>query len=387
MPYVVLNNAASTLSGGVTAIATAIPVQVGHGAKFAVGANYSYLTLQDASSNIEIVKLTSVTGDVLNVVRAQDGTAARVWGIGDTIGCRPCAAGFNDFAVGPQITNSTSKATPVNADELGITDSAASFGLKKLTWANLKATLVTYFNTLFTKVDGSNATGTWSINTSGNAATATNATKVTTNANLTGHVTSVGNAAVLGSFTKAQLNTAVSDANLASSGANSDITSMTAVTSISATGGTAVKGTNTNDNAAAGYVGEYMTAQRLGASALALTTGTAATITTLSLTAGDWDVWGKVGFITATATTSVIRIIAETTTGAGLSGSDGDGVATLVYPGGAALNSGGNGSVVINTGVRRFILSATTTVNLLAYSDFSTAGLSAFGSIKARRVR
>lgn len=46
-------------------------------------------------------------------------------------------------------------------------------------------------------------------NISGNAAT------VTTNANLTGHVTSVGNAAVLGSFTLAQLSTAVSDANIA----------------------------------------------------------------------------------------------------------------------------------------------------------------------------
>ena len=34
------------------------------------------------------------------------------------------------------------------------------------------------------------------------------------NANLTGHVTSTGNAAVLGSFTQAQLNTAVSDNNL-----------------------------------------------------------------------------------------------------------------------------------------------------------------------------
>jgi uncharacterized membrane protein len=45
-------------------------------------------------------------------------------------------------------------------------------------------------------------------NTTGNAAT------VTTNANLTGHVTSVGNAAVLGSFTAAQLNTAVSDATV-----------------------------------------------------------------------------------------------------------------------------------------------------------------------------
>lgn len=37
---------------------------------------------------------------------------------------------------------------------------------------------------------------------------------VTTNANLTGHITSVGNAAVLGSFTKAQLNTAVSDGDV-----------------------------------------------------------------------------------------------------------------------------------------------------------------------------
>jgi hypothetical protein len=45
-------------------------------------------------------------------------------------------------------------------------------------------------------------------NISGNAAT------VTTNANLTGHVTSTGNAAVLGSFTLAQLNTAISDADV-----------------------------------------------------------------------------------------------------------------------------------------------------------------------------
>jgi hypothetical protein len=34
-----------------------------------------------------------------------------------------------------------SKTTPVDADEIGLVDSAASFGLKRLTWANLKATL------------------------------------------------------------------------------------------------------------------------------------------------------------------------------------------------------------------------------------------------------
>ena len=49
------------------------------------------------------------------------------------------------------------------------------------------------------------------------AATATLAASVTTNADLTGHVTSTGNAAVLGSFTVAQLNTAISDATLSGS--------------------------------------------------------------------------------------------------------------------------------------------------------------------------
>lgn len=40
----------------------------------------------------------------------------------------------------------TSKATPVDADEMPLADSATSFSLKKLTWANLKATLATWIN-------------------------------------------------------------------------------------------------------------------------------------------------------------------------------------------------------------------------------------------------
>ena len=43
---------------------------------------------------------------------------------------------------------------------------------------------------------------------------AASANTVTTNANLTGHVTSTGNAAVLGSFTTAELNTAISDGSV-----------------------------------------------------------------------------------------------------------------------------------------------------------------------------
>lgn len=60
-------------------------------------------------------------------------------------------------------------------------------------------------------VTGTNLSGTNTgdqTNISGNAGT------VTTNANLTGHITSTGNAAILGIFTIAQLNTAISDADV-----------------------------------------------------------------------------------------------------------------------------------------------------------------------------
>lgn len=39
-----------------------------------------------------------------------------------------------------------SKTTPVDADELPLADSAASFGLKRLTWANLKAVIAAYYD-------------------------------------------------------------------------------------------------------------------------------------------------------------------------------------------------------------------------------------------------
>ena len=42
-----------------------------------------------------------------------------------------------------------SKTTPVDADEVPLLDSASTFAVKRLTWANLKATLKTYFDTLY----------------------------------------------------------------------------------------------------------------------------------------------------------------------------------------------------------------------------------------------
>lgn len=50
---------------------------------------------------------------------------------------------------GALINSATAKATPVDADFIGLMDSAASNILKKLSWANIKATLKTYFDTLY----------------------------------------------------------------------------------------------------------------------------------------------------------------------------------------------------------------------------------------------
>lgn len=50
---------------------------------------------------------------------------------------------------GALINGATAKTTPVDADFVGLMDSAASNILKKLSWANIKATLKAYFDTLY----------------------------------------------------------------------------------------------------------------------------------------------------------------------------------------------------------------------------------------------
>jgi len=51
--------------------------------------------------------------------------------------------------VGAVLTAATAKTTPVDADTIPLTDSAASNALKKVTWANIKATLASYFGTVY----------------------------------------------------------------------------------------------------------------------------------------------------------------------------------------------------------------------------------------------
>jgi len=85
------------------------------------------------------------------------------------------------------------------------------------------------------------------------ASTTGNAATVTTNANLTGHITSTGNATVLGSFTTAQLNAAISDGTINSQTLPTDFVSAanggTFASAVTFTGNITANGNIAGDNA------------------------------------------------------------------------------------------------------------------------------------------
>lgn len=72
----------------------------------------------------------------------------------DNLGGVPAASyaldtDINATNVGTVLAGAAAKATPVDADTLPLNDSAASNALKKLSWANIKATLKTYFDAIY----------------------------------------------------------------------------------------------------------------------------------------------------------------------------------------------------------------------------------------------
>jgi len=144
-----------------------------------------------------------------------------------------------------------------------------------------------------------------------------------------------------------------------------------------------VPGTATNDNAAAGKVGETITGTLASGSAVSLTTATGADVTTVSLTAGDWDCRGVVTR-TLGATTSVTLLAQGISTGS-----------TGVMPALGTTNvtehaTAANvmvGSPQMNVGPTRVSLAATTTARLIAKDTFTVSTDAAYGQIECRRAR
>jgi hypothetical protein len=149
-----------------------------------------------------------------------------------------------------------------------------------------------------------------------------------------------------------------------------------------------IEGTTTNDNAAAGIIGEVASSTVAIANVVAVTTATPVDVTTLALTAGDWEVSGVVNReltgVTATAYGAAISPTADTFPAqAGGSGVGADSSVTH----NATFGTTVTGNYVTIVGPVRVSLDAGATIHLVVGDTFSAGTVGAFGTLRARRVR
>lgn len=170
------------------------------------------------------------------------------------------------------------------------------------------------------------------------------------------------------------INSASVGATTASTG---KFTTLQATSTITPSSTAGIVGTTAADNAQAGSDGEFMTCS---ATATGLTTATNLNVCSISLSAGDWNVWGVGEFIPASTTVVTAQLIGITTTSLG-SPSAG------MYARNGITYTGTGQSSDMATPMIRVNVSTTTSVYLVAAALFSTSTQTAAGTMYARRVR
>lgn len=139
-------------------------------------------------------------------------------------------------------------------------------------------------------------------------------------------------------------------------------------------------GDATGTPAGAGQVGELVLATLGSGSAVSLTTATSKTVTSVALTAGDWDVEGMV----------VLSYAAATQSGDGQAGISGVNN-TLPVDGLICFNNTRQttttSKVTITVPLFAWISSGSQTIYLVAQANFSAGTCTAYGNITARRRR
>lgn len=142
-------------------------------------------------------------------------------------------------------------------------------------------------------------------------------------------------------------------------------------------------GTSTNDNASTGNIGEYVSSTVASGSAINLSSGTTANITSISLTPGDWDVRVLGSFFPANTTAYTSWAVSVTTTSATNDLTPGR-YSNVTVP---SITSSGLTTEQVSIPPTRFSLSATTTIYMVATAGFSVSTMTGYGVISARRVR
>lgn len=137
-------------------------------------------------------------------------------------------------------------------------------------------------------------------------------------------------------------------------------------------------GTATNDNASAGNLGEYISSTVASASAVALSNNVAKDVTSIVLTAGDWDVWGNVISVNGGTITGFFAALSLTSNTLPTAPNNGG------YTNIAGISTTSN--IAAYAGQMRVSVAANTTVYLETLAGFS-GSVSAYGTIAARRMR
>ena len=142
-------------------------------------------------------------------------------------------------------------------------------------------------------------------------------------------------------------------------------------------GGVEIQGTTAAGNATAGFVGEFISSVITQASPVSISTTVTKSITSISLTAGDWDVWGNVG-------------ANSSSTMQGLAGALNTVNNTLPNPELYSYLNLGNGAIGTESSIPipmlRANISSTTTYYLII-NVAGTGTLTGYGGIYARRRR
>lgn len=168
------------------------------------------------------------------------------------------------------------------------------------------------------------------------------------------------------------------------SAASGHFTGAVSAASIYFTSTTGVVGTTTNDGAAAGSVGEFLSSTVLQAAGSGLSTATAKTVTFVTLTPGDWDVRGVVEFTGGTTTT--ITYAGGSISTLPNSVQDSGSGYTINFLNNATVFLTTN-PIAFNLAPVRFSVNTSTAAYLNAVASFGASVCSAYGGIQARRVR
>lgn len=191
----------------------------------------------------------------------------------------------------------------------------------------------------------------------------------------------------LGILTSAQLAAALTDETGTGSvvfGTSPTFTTNITTPKITFNSTSGVVGTTTNDSAATGSVGEWVSSVILFAGKVSLTNATQVNVTSIPLTAGDWNVWGSSWFNLGSGTLVTAAAAGISTTSAILPGTPADGGAVVQF---ADTTYSGTNNLILGITPTRISVPTTTTVYLVGYAEFTVSTLQMFGAINARRVR